>query len=71
MAKLVANECVNCHRPVGYVTEEAYQIPTMCVLCAADEEVMAEWEHEVEGDIKLVLRNYRSKIYSLIGYGED
>lgn len=70
MAKLVANECVNCRIPAGYVTEEALQIPTMCVLCAADEEVMAEWEHEVEGNVKLVLGKYRSKIHSLIGYGE-
>jgi len=38
--KLVANECANCRRPLGYVTPEALQIPTFCILCAADKEVM-------------------------------
>lgn len=47
--KLIANECANCRRPVGYITPNALQIPTMCILCANDEEVMKEWGHSLEG----------------------
>jgi len=65
MAKLVPNTCVNCHTPVGYVTEEALQIPTMCVACAADPEVMEEWGHEPIGQPKEVLKYYRSKANKL------
>ena len=54
MAELVANECVNCRTPVGYVTEECLQLPTMCIICAGDEEVMEEWEHTISDTTKPV-----------------
>jgi hypothetical protein len=47
MAKLVANECARCKRPVGFVTKDAFQIPTFCLLCAIDPEARAEWGHTV------------------------
>lgn len=60
--KLVANECVQCRRPVGYITPEAIAIPTMCILCAADPETMKEWGHKIDGHekpINDVLLDYR------------
>ncbi len=44
---LVANECANCRTAVGYVTEDALQIPTLCVPCVNDPEVLKEWGHAV------------------------
>jgi hypothetical protein len=60
--KLVANECANCRRPVGYVTPKALQIPTMCLLCALDKEVMEEWGHTIdkrEKPVREVCRDLR------------
>ena len=59
---LISNECVNCRRPVGYVTPEALQLPTMCILCAHDREIMKEWGHKIdkrEKSINDVLLDYR------------
>jgi hypothetical protein len=60
--KLVANECANCRRPLGYVTPEALQIPTFCILCAADKETLKEWGHTIdkrEKPLREVLLDYR------------
>lgn len=60
--KLVANECVQCKRPVGYLTPKALQIPTLCILCANDPETMKEWGHKIdkyEKPIGQVLYDYR------------
>lgn len=60
--KLAANECANCHRVIGYVTPEALQIPTLCILCAADKEVLKEWGHTLdknEKPLRSVLLDYR------------
>lgn len=66
--KLVANECAQCRRPVGYVTPEALQIPTLCILCAGDKETMKEWGHTInksEKPIRDVLLGYRSDLNRL------
>lgn len=66
--KLVANECVQCRRPVGYVTPDALQIPTLCVLCAHDKETMKEWGHTIaksEKPIREVLLSYRTPLNHL------
>lgn len=71
MAELVANLCVNCKTPVGYVTNGALQIPTMCILCVSDKEVMEEWEHQIKDGEQIiddVLRYYRSKTMERIGF---
>lgn len=63
--KLISNECVNCRRVVGYVTLGALLIPTMCVLCAHDREVMKEWGHRIdkaEKPTRDVLLDYRSRL---------
>jgi hypothetical protein len=68
MAQLVANECVQCKRPVGYVTKEALQIPTMCPLCAFDKETMREWGHRIakkEKPLSDVLRDLRRDLARL------
>jgi len=52
--KLIANECANCRRPVGYVVEGTLCLPTLCLLCAADKEVMKEWGHHVSRKEKTV-----------------
>ena len=62
MAKLIANECANCHRPVGYVAEGTLQLPTLCLLCVGDPEVLKEWGHRVargEKPVVDVLLDYR------------
>lgn len=46
--KLVAATCCNCERVIGYVTEDCLQLPTLCICCAADPEVMEEWQHEIK-----------------------
>jgi len=45
---LVANECVQCGCPCGYVTREAVQIPTLCPLCAVDPGTMKDWGHKLD-----------------------
>lgn len=63
--KLIANECVNCRRPVGYVATGALCIPTFCVLCAADKDTMEEWGHQIdprERPIRNVLLDLRWKL---------
>lgn len=63
--KLVSNECVNCRRVIGYVTPEAFQIPTLCIICAGDKEVLKEWGHSIdkqEKPIKEVLKQYRFEL---------
>lgn len=63
--KLVANECVQCRRPVGYVTADALQIPTLCVLCASDKETIKEWGHTIaktEKPVRDVLLSYRREL---------
>jgi len=60
--KLIANECANCRRPLGYVTFQALLIPSFCVLCAGDSDVMEEWGHKIassEKSIRDVLLDYR------------
>lgn len=47
MAILKANLCVNCRTPTGYIIEEALEMPTLCIICVTDPEIMGEWEHEV------------------------
>lgn len=63
--KLVANLCIQCGRAVGYVTPDALQIPTLCVLCAGDKEIMEEWGHSIdrkEKPIREFLISYRSAL---------
>lgn len=70
--RLIADECVHCRRPVGYVTPQALQIPTMCILCAADKETLAEWGHTVSRTgkpINDVLIDYRFALNRL-AYGK-
>lgn len=47
--KLIANECVECGRPVGYVTKGTLQLPTLCLLCVNKSETMEEWGHSIDG----------------------
>lgn len=59
---LIANECANCRRPLGYIAKGALQIPTFCVICAGDKEIMKEWGHRIdkrEQSITAVLVDYR------------
>lgn len=67
--KLVANECANCRRVLGYVTMGTLQLPTLCVICAHDKEVLREWGHVIcktEKPIRDVLLGYRSDLNRLI-----
>lgn len=60
--KLIANECANCRRPVGYVVQGTLQLPTLCILCAADKDVLKEWGHRIdkaEKPITNILLDYR------------
>ena len=66
--KLVANECVQCRRAVGYVTPDALQIPTLCILCANDKDTMREWGHTIsktEKSIRDELLSYRDHLNRL------
>lgn len=47
--KLIPNYCANCHQPLGYVTKECLQLPTICIVCSIDDECMKEWGHTIEG----------------------
>lgn len=63
--KLVANECANCRRVLGYVVTGTLQLPTLCILCVGDKEVLEEWGHTVcktEKPIADVLRGYRADL---------
>ena len=46
--KLVANKCVNCSRVMGYLTPQALEIPSLCVVCAGDDAVMRVWGHTID-----------------------
>lgn len=62
---LVANECVQCRQPVGYVTAGSLRIPTLCVVCVADPVIMKEWGHSIakrEKPIKTVLENVQGRL---------
>lgn len=63
--KLIANECVQCGRPTGYVTPKAILIPTLCVVCCNDPETLQEWGHKIDPREKRpvdVLREVRSTL---------
>ncbi len=62
---LIANDCVNCRRPVGYVTRAAIKVPTLCLACAGSKEVMKEWGHKIaarETPILEVMRDCRDAL---------
>jgi hypothetical protein len=65
---LEANECVNCNRPVGYVASGTLMLPTLCVVCVNDPDVMEEWGHKIsnkEKPIKNVLMDLRTTLNRL------
>lgn len=51
--KLIAATCCNCNQVIGYLTPQALQIPTLCVECAANPEVMKEWGHQIDRKEKM------------------
>lgn len=49
MARLTHATCVNCNQVIGYVTNGALQIPTLCVECCNDTEILDdEWGHYID-----------------------
>lgn len=67
--KLVANTCANCRLVLGYVVAGTLQLPTLCILCAGDKEILNEWGHEIrktEKPVREVLLKYRSTLNQLV-----
>jgi len=63
--KLTPNECANCRRVIGYVVTGTLKLPTLCILCVGDKDVLKEWGHAVdrsEKPIMDILREYRSSL---------
>lgn len=62
---LEPNTCANCNRVIGYVAPGTLLLPTFCVICASDLEVMNDWGH------KLRLKGEKPIIEVLQCYNRD